>query len=76
MWLGGAAPTLRTMPHVSPLTEAELKLLREALLNARRVLGAVTGATVQHRLGQGRMELDFTVEINQLDAALLLVTSL
>ncbi len=56
-------------------TPAELKLLLEALLDARLVLSAIDGGTLQPPFEEPQIKLDLGEEINRLEAALMLVAT-
>lgn len=56
-------------------TPDELKLLLDALLDARLVLSAIDGGTLQPPFEEPQIKLELGEEINRLEAALMLVAS-
>ena len=59
----------------SQFTSAELKLIFDALIDARLVLQAVDGGTLQHPTEPPIVKLELGEEINRLEAALMLVAA-
>ncbi|AEG91498.1 Hypothetical protein Rta_04270 [Ramlibacter tataouinensis TTB310] len=69
----------RTLPAMAPstaqFTPEELKLLLDALLDARLVLSAIDGGTLQPPFEEPQIKLELGDEINRLEAALMLVAT-